>query len=425
MINTESIQALQRASFGPHSIRPAYDSYCFSRIPATICQLMGAGPLACSAPLPSAATAGIKRPRNVILLFFDAFGYQMLQRSRHVPSVSNFFQRLEYDGILSAISSQFPSTTAAHVTTIQSGLPVAEHGVYEWYIYHSGLQRMVAPVLCSCTNTDEGSKKLTPDKFLPDSPFHDTLSRAGIEVWSVLNEAYAHSPYNRYLGRKSRIFPYSNLEAGFNAVADRIIAGGPSAYFLFYSDIYDYTCHRFGPAAEETANAADSFFSALQKNLIERLPAHSDTAIIITADHGQTAVDPSRIHYLDEEMPELLSSIMKLSDGTLMAPAGSPRDFFLHIHPDHVAQIIETLTARYGEIADICSTAQLVEQGFWGKIVDSSRILSNLGNVVVLPKPGESIFWSGKSGQFRVNYNGNHGGLSRDEMESLFGIMTL
>ena len=40
----------------------------------------------------------------------------------------------------------FPSTTTVHSTTIHSGLPLGEHGLYEWNVYEPQLNRLVTPL---------------------------------------------------------------------------------------------------------------------------------------------------------------------------------------------------------------------------------------------------------------------------------------
>ncbi len=50
--------------------------------------------------------------------------------------------RLEIDHL----ESQFPSTTAAHVTTMHLGLPVDEHGIYEWRVFEPALGEVIVPL---------------------------------------------------------------------------------------------------------------------------------------------------------------------------------------------------------------------------------------------------------------------------------------
>ena len=45
------------------------------------------------------------------------------------------------------VASQFPSTTTAHLTTLSTGLPVEQHGLYEWRCYEPSLGVVIRPLL--------------------------------------------------------------------------------------------------------------------------------------------------------------------------------------------------------------------------------------------------------------------------------------
>src|SRR5947209_3802219 len=134
MIDQASVEAVDNAVWGDHFIRPLYDSYCFSCIPELVLSLFGAsnggdvqarllGPLA-------------GRYDTVILCLVDAFGWRFVQKyGARYP----FLRRILADGYVTKLTSQFPSTTAAHVTTIHTGLPAGESGVYEWFYYEPAL----------------------------------------------------------------------------------------------------------------------------------------------------------------------------------------------------------------------------------------------------------------------------------------------
>jgi hypothetical protein len=68
---------------------------------------------------------------RVALISLDAFGLEFLERHRDHPLI----ERLE----VTPVRTQFPSTTTAHVTTVHFGVPVHEHGLYEWNVLEPAL----------------------------------------------------------------------------------------------------------------------------------------------------------------------------------------------------------------------------------------------------------------------------------------------
>ena len=51
--------------------------------------------------------------------------------------------------ILLKLATQFPSTTACNVTTVNTGESVALHGLYEWFYYEPRVDDIIAPLLYS------------------------------------------------------------------------------------------------------------------------------------------------------------------------------------------------------------------------------------------------------------------------------------
>jgi hypothetical protein len=57
----------------------------------------------------------------------------------------------------------------------------------------------------------------------------------------------------------------------------------------------------------------------------------------------------------------------------------------------------------------------LAAEGFFGPSL-SERFLARVGNLVVLPFAGESVYYYERD-RFESRYWGHHGGLTREEME--------
>lgn len=142
MINANSLKALKKAQWTPHFIKPLYDSYSFALIPQTVSKLLsGKG----DTHLPVDTVGGSwKKYDTVVLFFIDGFGWEFFDAYAHKYP---FLDRFSKEGVASKISSQFPSTTAAHVTTINSGLEVGQTGIYEWFYYEPIVDEMISPLI--------------------------------------------------------------------------------------------------------------------------------------------------------------------------------------------------------------------------------------------------------------------------------------
>src|SRR3990167_4240162 len=142
MLNQISISSVDQSRFSKCFTKPLYESFCFSKIPETILSLLtGEG----EGLPPSCYSMSEGSYEGVVLFFLDAFGWSIFNRYKDHPFCRRFLQQ----GIVSKISTQFPSTTAAHVTTIHTGLEVGETGIYEWFQYEPLVDEMIAPLLFS------------------------------------------------------------------------------------------------------------------------------------------------------------------------------------------------------------------------------------------------------------------------------------
>src|SRR5207247_6732262 len=94
--------------------------------------------------------------------------------------------RVSDDGLVLRLASEFPSTTAAHTTTLHSGLPVGIHGVYEWFVLEPSLNRLIPPLLFSYAGDAARetfvASGLQPDAVFPAEAAHMRIAAAGVRT---------------------------------------------------------------------------------------------------------------------------------------------------------------------------------------------------------------------------------------------------
>ncbi len=125
------------------------------------------------------------------------------------------------------------------------------------------------------------------------------------------------------------------------------------------------------------------------------------------------AIDPATTIYLNREQPGLADSLARGSDGRVLAPGGSCRDLFLHARPELLDQVVAEVEQVVGSRARVYRTADLLDDGVFGEA--GPRLRERIGNVLVLPGEGESVWWY-ERGRFEQHFFGSHGGASAAEM---------
>ena len=453
MLNRRSLEAAAAAANGAGEVRPLHDSYCFSRVPWTVESALTGEPNPRTLP-DDALGALADRPHTVVLLFIDAFGWRFFEEfAERTPALRRFLR----DGTVSKLTALFPSTTAAHVACLHSGLTPAESGVYEWYQYEPAAGAMIAPLLWSrAGEKGRNGLDLDPKVLFGGETMHERLAARGVRSISVTPAEFTWSPFNAAFTRGAESMPWGKLSRGLDALAGLAapVCDGrrtPRLVHYYYGGI-DRTAHRAGPDSPAVRKVVRRFFDRLEHRFFapldrarerkaESRPPPSargragrterdgwsgkeDICVVLTADHGMMAHDPKRAVHLNRILPEVERWIERDGRGRLKVPAGSPRDFFLHLREDCFDQAVAAIRDALTGTAAVRPVGDLAAAGYFGAAPASPRFLDRVGNAVILPHPGRTVWWYEKD-RFESRHRGDHGGLSPEEMEIPFGVLAV
>jgi hypothetical protein len=334
------------------------------------------------ADLPSEIARRTAGGERVVCVLLDAFGWRFLERYGDHP----FLKRLA----VTPLASQFPSTTTAHITTMNTGQPVERHGLYEWNVFEPAVGDVITPFRFTGPEM--------PLVLPPEPSFYESLPVAS----AVFQPSrFSPSAYDRVALRGAAIRPYEELPAALEAAGSE-----PCGYAYVYFDAIDATGHVCGPSSREFDETVKYALDALEA----ALPAFAGSTLVVTADHGQIDVAPPRILWLDEIWPKLRGELRH-------APAGSARDLFLHVrNPESVAEALRTALGDGAEVlvGDELLALFALEPG--------PRLLERLGDVCVLPAPGW-MAWLRSGNQFQARFRGHHGGRTPEESETWVGFL--
>ncbi len=407
MLNQESLAAVAAARIDDHCARPLYEGFGFAQIPSMVRSLLTDAPTS----MPASVLPAGDRPRQVVVILVDGFGWSFFERyGEDLP----FLGRFVADGVVSKLSSQFPSTTAAQITTLHTGQPVGQSGLFEWSYYEPVLDALFMPLPALTVEADGPRPVVPPEGFVyPTTSLYGHLGEAGVTSYCYQSIRYAASTYSKAVTGGSVMVPFRTLPEAVVQLAERVNAASSPTYHCVYFDVIDSISHVYGPNAKAVRAEIRALFRLLEDELASELTG-TDSLVVVTADHGHIEVWPERTHYVDDLVAALPAWMRTMPDGRPAAPAGSPRDLFLYVRDSHVPEAIDALESALDGAATVHRVATLVDDGFFGSVQPALR--ERLSTLVVLPRPGESVWWSG-GGRFVADKRGHHGGLSREELE--------
>lgn len=354
---------------------------------------------------------------TIILFFLDSFGWNFFEKFQDVP----FLKQIARGGTATQLTAQFPSTTAAHVTCMHTGLPVGASGVFEWYYYEPQLDEIIAPLLFSHAGTTVRetlkSTGIDPRCLYPTSTFYQDLRRSGVASFVFQDKEYTPSTFSDILLDGSVVHPYTRFTDALVKLGDILSHDQVPAYICFYYDKIDARCHEYGPNSPQVEVEIRSILTIMEQVFtIKYAWKRKKVLLILTADHGQAEIDPATTIYLniDHHFAGFERFIRSNRKGELLVPAGSSRDMFLYIKEGLLDEAKGFLNERIEGRAEVVKVKTLIDDGYFGSVI-SSEFLGRVGDLVILPCRNESVWWYEKD-KFEQKYFGQHGGLTREEM---------
>jgi Type I phosphodiesterase / nucleotide pyrophosphatase len=372
-------------------VRPDYAGGGFANLVASIVEACGGAPR--HAPLRALPARELAAARNLLLLIVDGLG-------------DNYLRSAGTGGALHArrrgpLTSVFPSTTAAAITTSYTGWTPLEHGLTGWFTLF-GEAGCVGSPLPFERRGDKTPLGVAPARLYRAGPLFDGLARRSIVV---SYRPIIDSTYNlHHCGRAERR-AYDRLE-GLVEETVAAVKSGPQAKFVYaYWPEFDALSHRHGNGSAEALAQFRSIDAAFGE-LMARL-AGTDTLVVATADHGFVdSVGADALDFADAPgLQELLRYPL----------CGESRIAFCHVQEGRAPEFLARAQEWLGERAPVCASRKLAGEGWFGGGEAHPRFAERIGDVALLMH-GRATVKDWTPGESRHRHIGHHGGASEDEM---------
>ena len=320
--------------------------------------------------------------RQVVLLVLDGLGWEQLgARAALAPALAS--------GTGGPITSVAPSTTAAALTSLATGLPPAVHGVVGYRVRVRG---EVLNVLRWQLAGVDARRSVPPPGFQPHPAFP---RRGGAPVPVVTRVDYGATGFTAaHLGDSTLRGWHTSAEL-VPEVRSLLAAGEPFVYA--YYDGIDRVAHARG--LDEHYDAELRAADRMVADLLGALPPGA--ALVVTADHGQVEVGPS----VEVLGPDVMDGVELLT--------GEGRFRWLHARRGAADDVAAAATARFRDVAWVMTLAEMVDAGWLGG-EPVPEVADRLGDVALVPFAATSFLDPADTGEQRLV--GRHGSLTSAEM---------
>lgn len=372
-------------------------------------------------PLSKAMWENMEGTNNLVLFLIDGLGFNIFEK---IGVENNFFKVFSKKGAISKITSVFPPTTAAALTTLHTGQAPIEHAFFEWNLYFPVVEEIIESLPYQTIPTEFTN----PNAVLPQDPLlifngetvYEKLKENEVESVIFLPEQISASIYTQAISKGATIIGYKDLSDLLMRLTVTLEKSKSKLFCHVYYDRIDNAEHVYGVWSEETKKEVKNLSKHLE-DFLKKLTAEAaeNTGVLFTADHGQEDIDL--------ENPTLLNNLSFLtesyelnSSGNPILPSGSPRDIFLHIKEDKLDEVITFLKKELKDKSDVLKLDEKTIKTLFGDFVPHEEFIARLGNALILSK-GSHACWYKYNAEKKFFLKGHHGSLLESEMIIPFG----
>ena len=375
-------------------VLPDYDGGSIVNLVASLQRSRGSRPSV--KPVPWIPQKEVASSKNVVLIVLDGLGLSSLGKY----GKGSFLR----ENLAGSLTSVFPSTTAACVTSFTTGLPVAGHAIPSWFTYVKEFAMMIKPLPFEPAFSGAGIS-LFPREGREWFSVPTIFERMKCKSYAVTRKYFLDRTYTDFTQQGANVVKYSSLGHMCQQV-ERAVHGSNAKKFIYsYWDNFDSLCHGYGVGSGKVKKhftEIDHHLRVLAENL-----EGTDTSLFITADHGLFDL-PSKKNLFVDDYPGL-------SECLAIPLSGESRAAFCFVRPDKVGQFKRVVKKEFDGIFSLHHSMDLVRKGWFGPGRPHPRLYERIGDFTLVSEGEHCIRDSLYITEPKI-LKGMHGGLLESEM---------
>ena len=333
-----------------------------------------------------------KKYKNVVFIILDGMGEHILTPI----SPEGYFKQNE----LECVTSVYPSTTTAALTTYYSGKTPYETGWIAWSQYFKEYGRALDMLKHRESYKGEDIKGAKIDVFkeiVNYTPIFEQIEKASPNV-----KAYELEP--TYTDKRAkRSIRADNIDEIIENI-EMLCENPGEKFILAYCDNPDGLLHKFGTDSIEVSDYIKETEQKIEKMCKE---LDEDTIVIISADHGHKNIEKA---YTMLDYPEIQECL-------ILPPSLESRTVAFWVKEDMRRQFEEKFNSVFGEEFLLMTKEEFLQKNLLGFGKKHPKIDDFIGNYIALSISSSIIrietFWAdGKPVK-----KSTHCGLTKEEME--------
>ena len=298
------------------------------------------------------------------------------------------------------IDSGFPTTTAAALATLATGVSPGQHGMVGYTVLDTANDRIVNQL----SGWDE---RIDPASWQLEETVFERAVALGYQAVAVGPERYRESGFTHAVLRGAAYLAAASVEDRFVAARDWLRRPGPPGILYLYIPELDVAAHAKGWESDEWTQRLEAVDAGV-RDLVSQL--RSTDGLLVTADHGVLDVSVRSHVMIDRDTD--------LTDG-LRFVAGDPRCLQLHFEPDLSVAARETLTERWrsseSERAWVATRAEAIDANWFGEVSDI--VAPRIGDLLIAARKNIAYYDGRTASAHSRAMIGQHGSFTAAEVQ--------
>lgn len=336
---------------------------------------------------------GLAPVHRAIVVLIDGLGAEVLRaRLGHARTLAGALTSA------SVIDSGFPTTTAAALATLATGVLPGLHGLVGYSVLDPAHDRVVNQL----SGWDD---KLDPATWQRAPTLFETATSHGLSASVIGPARYRDSGFSQAVLRGASYVSATSIADRMQRAAALVAGGGSGIQYVYVPEL-DVAAHAHGWQSREWTDALEATDSALRE-LVRALGPRD--GLLVTADHGLLDV-PARSHVLFDTSPGLIDGVRFV--------AGEPRCLQLHWQPDLSQHLRDAVIDRWrsseGERSWVVTRQEAIAAGWFGTV--SPEVEPRIGDLLIAARKSIAYYDSRSATQHARAMVAQHGSWSPAEV---------
>lgn len=335
--------------------------------------------------------------RNLVLLVIDGLGFEYL---KEVGKGTWLWGQGPH-----RLTSVFPSTTTAAVTTFLTADAPQQHALTGWHMYFRELGSVLAVLPGEPRYGGVGLKQagIDPQVLFGHVPWFDRLA---VDSFILSPRSIAQSDYSLAHRGRAEIRDYGSLGECLASIHQLVRGPAPRRRCIYaYWPLFDHLCHIHGISSRPAWEHLQAVDTAIAE-FVRRIRG-TDTLVLITADHGLIDTHPDSLLHFDGH-PDLEDSLM-------LPLSGERRASFAYPWPGRAEEFVKRVEERFAGRVAVLESSELLRCGAFGLGDPHPRLGERIGVYTLLPRESYVVV-DRLLGESDFAQIGVHGGTSAAEM---------